>query len=99
MAIRVGIRDLVRNTNILKEHDYVEVEDKKSKKLKGLFISEKLAKEFHEYLEKKSQKEIQEKLDALNSIVEFSKKSNNIFLEGYDKDDPKVLQKVKSMME
>jgi len=69
MTTKVSVRELVRNSNILKEYDFVEVEDKKSKKLRGIFISPKLADEFKEFLEAKEQQEIQKKVDALNGIV------------------------------
>ena len=98
-TIRVGIRDLIRNSNILKEYDYVEIVDKKTHQFRGVFLSEKMAKEFKQYLEDKKQKEIQEKLDALESIVDFAHNSKNSFLEQFAKDDPKVIQKVKGIME
>jgi len=69
MTTKVSVRELVRNSNILKEYDFVEVEDKKSKKLRGIFISPKLADEFKEFLEAKEQQEIQKKVDALNTLV------------------------------
>lgn len=69
MAIRVGVRDLIRNSNILKKYDYVEIEDKKTHKLRGIFISGKVAEEFKKFLEKKKQKKIKEKLEAFENIV------------------------------
>ncbi len=100
MAImRVGIRDLIRNSNILKDYDYVEIEDKKTKQFRGVFLSEKMAKEFKKYLEEKKQKKIQDKLDAIENIVQSVNTSKNHFLEQFDMDDPKVLQNVKGMME
>ncbi len=96
--IKVGIRDLIRNSNILKEYDYVEIEDKKTKELRGVFLSQKMAKEFKKFLEEKKQKKIQEKLDAIENIVKNANSSKNPFLEQFKKDDPKVLQKVKGMM-
>ncbi len=100
MAImRIGIRDLIRNSNILKDYDYVEIEDKKTKQFRGVFLSEKMAKEFKKYLEEKRQKKIQDKLDAIENIVQSVNTSKNPFLEQFDKDDPKVLQKTKGMME
>ena len=97
--ISIGIRELVKDSSILDKYDYIRIEDKKSHKLKGVFISNKYAKEIEEFLEKKKRKEIQEKLNALDNIVEASKTSNNSFLDTFDKDDTKVLQKVKGMME
>ena len=69
MTTKVSVRELVRNSNILKEYDFIEVEDKKSKKLRGIFISPKLADEFKEFLEYRKQQEIQKKIDALNAII------------------------------
>jgi len=65
MTIKVGIRDLVRNSNILVGYDYVEVEDKKTHEYKGLFISPKYADEFKKFLEDKVAKETQKKLDRI----------------------------------
>ena len=58
-----------------------------------------MAKEFKKYLEEKRQKKIQDKLDAIENIVQSVNTSKNPFLEQFDKDDPKVLQKTKDMME
>ena len=98
-TIRVGIRDLIRNSNILKKYDYVEIEDRKTHQLRGVFLSREMAKEFKKYLEEKKKKRIQEKLNALDNIVKFAKSSKNSFLEQFEKDDFKVLQKVKGSME
>ncbi len=67
--IRIGIRELVKDTSILNKYDYIKIEDKKSHKLKGIFISNKYAKEVEEFLKNKEKKEIQEKLEALNSFA------------------------------
>lgn len=95
---RVGIRDLVRNSNELKQYDYVEIEDKKSHELRGVFISPKLAEEFKRYLQERERRVIDEKLEAFESIVNHVETTGNAFMEGYEKDDPKVLQKVKESM-
>ena len=87
MTIRVGVRDLIRNSNILKEYDYVEIEDKKTHKLRGIFVSGKVAEDFKRFLEEEKQKKIQEKLDALNNIIEFAKSSRNYFLDKFDNND------------
>lgn len=99
LEMRVGIRDLMRNSQILKKYDYIEIEDKKTHKLRGIFISGKMAEEFQKFLKEKKQQEIQEKLDALSSIVENAHSSHNEFLDQFEKDDTKILQKVKGMME
>lgn len=65
MTIKVGIRDLVRNSNILNGYDYVEVEDRKTHQFKGLFISPKYADEFKTFLKEKISKIQQKKLDRI----------------------------------
>ncbi len=69
MTMKVGIRDLARNSNILDGYDYIEVEDKKTHEYKGLFISPKYAEEFKSFLEKKEAKAIQEQLDEIMQFV------------------------------
>ena len=98
MTKRVGVREFVKNSTMMDKYDYIEIEDKKSNKLKGIFISSKLAKEFEEFLEQKRKEEIEKKLEAFDKIIEFSNEPNE-FLEQFKKNDPKVLQKVKGMME
>ena len=56
---------MARNANILDGYDYVDVEDKKTHKYKGLFISPKYADEFKRFLEDKISKEHQDKLNRL----------------------------------
>ena len=65
MSIVVGVRDLVRNSNILDGHDYIEVKDKKTNKFKGLFVSAKYADEFKAFLEEKKAKKRKEKLNRI----------------------------------
>ena len=65
MTIKVGMRELARNSNILDGYDYIEVEDKKTHKYKGLFVSPKYAKEFKIFLEDKISKQQQEKWDRI----------------------------------
>jgi hypothetical protein len=67
--IRVDIRELPQNVDKLDGVDYIEVEDKKEKKLQGIFISYRLADEFKKFLEEKKQKEIDEKLKALDRMA------------------------------
>ncbi len=69
MTIKVGIRDLTRNSNILDGYDYVEVEDKKTHEYKGLFISPKYAQEIKRYLENKISKDIQDQLDEMSQFI------------------------------
>jgi len=63
MSTKVGIRELVRDTSILDKYDYIEIEDKKTHKSKGIFVSEKYAKDIQEFLEKTITLEKKKKLD------------------------------------
>ena len=65
MTMKVGMRELARNSNILDGYDYIEVEDKKTHQFKGLFISPKYAKEFKNFLEDKISKQQQKKWDRI----------------------------------
>ena len=72
MTMKVGMRDLARNLNILDGYDYVEVEDKKTHEYKGLFVSPKYADEFKTFLKDKISKQQQEKL---NRVMKFAGRS------------------------
>ncbi len=65
----IGMRDLVRNSNILDGHDYVDVEDKKTHEYKGLFVSPKYIDDVKNFIEEKIK---QEKQDKLDKIMRFS---------------------------
>jgi len=69
MTQRVGVRELTRNFNILQDYDYVEIEDKKSKKTKGLFVSAKYTKEVKEFLDAKLKAQKQKKIDELLELI------------------------------
>ncbi len=69
MTMTVGMRELARNSKILDQYDYVDVEDKKTHEYKGLFISPKYAEEFKKLLEKKIANEKQQELDELMQFV------------------------------
>lgn len=69
MTIKIGYRELARNSNILDGYDYVEVEDKKTHEYKGLFVSPKYAQEFKKFIEDKISNEQQKKLD---DIMQFA---------------------------
>ena len=69
MTITVGMRDLVRNSNILQDYDYVDIEDKKTHEYKGLLISPRYADEFRKLLE---QKILEKKQKELDEIMQFS---------------------------
>ena len=53
MIFKVGIRELARNSNILADHDYIDVEDKRTHEYKGLFVSAVFADEIKEFLDRK----------------------------------------------
>ena len=69
MTTTVGIRELSRNSKLLEQYDYVDVEDKKTHEYKGLFISPKYADEFKKYLDEKISKEKQAQIDNLMRFV------------------------------
>ncbi len=69
MTKRIGIREVTRNFSILDEYDYVEIEDKKTHKVKGIFVSERFLDDVREFLEEKKAKEIQEQLDEISRFV------------------------------
>ena len=69
MTMKVGIRDLTRNYNILDGYDYVDVEDKKTREYKGLFISPKYAEEFKIYLKDKLLKEQNDKWERIKPFI------------------------------
>ncbi len=64
MTASIGTRDIVRNTSILEEYDIVEIEDKKTKKRKGLFISSKYADDVKRFIEAKEKEAREKKLAA-----------------------------------
>jgi hypothetical protein len=68
MTTTVGIRELSRNSKLLEQYDYVDVEDKKTHEYKGLFISPKYADEFKKYLNKKI---TQEKIERIDKLMHF----------------------------
>lgn len=81
MTMKVGMRELARNSNILDGYDYVEVVDKKTHEYKGLFISPKYAEEFIAFLDDKVSSDIQEKLDEIERFAgkgEVHERFNNL---------------------
>ena len=81
MTMKVGMRELARNSNILDGYDYVEVEDKKTHEYKGLFISPKYADEFKAFLDEKLSQNIQEQLDEIKRFAgkgEVHERFNNL---------------------
>ncbi len=61
----MSIRELTRSKNMFAEYDYIDIEDKKAKEYRGVFISQKYAQIVKEFLNKRLEKEKKEKLDAM----------------------------------
>jgi len=69
MTTTIGLRELSRNSKILDDYDYVDVEDKKTHEYKGLFISPKYADELKKYLDEKIFREKQDMLDRIDKFA------------------------------
>jgi len=69
MTKRVGIREFVRNSKILDEYDYIDIEDKKTHEYKGLFISAKYADEFKKLIEARIKQEREKELDVIRRFA------------------------------
>ena len=61
----MSIRELTRNGNMFNKYDYIDIEDKKSKDYKGVFVSAKYANLVKKFLEEQILKEKQNKLNKL----------------------------------
>ncbi len=68
MKAKIGIREFSRKVNNLELYDYIEVVDKKTKKSKGIFVSEKYAEVVKDFLENIIK---EKKLKELNEIMKF----------------------------
>jgi hypothetical protein len=69
MTKTVSIRELSRNTGLLSEYDYVDIEDQKSHEYKGVFIPPHYAAEVKAFLEKKIR---DEKTKKVARIMKFA---------------------------
>lgn len=65
----LSVRELSRNSDIFKKYDYIDIEDKKTKEYKGVFVSSEYAELVKEFLQKTIEKEREKKLSA---IMKFS---------------------------
>jgi cytochrome P450 len=65
MTTTIGIRDLARSSSVLKDFDYVSIEDKKTHKRKGLMVSDQYADEVEKYLKKIIAKKQQQDIDDI----------------------------------
>lgn len=72
MTTTVSIRELSRNTNILANYDYIEIEDRKTHEFKGLFVSPHLAVEVKKFIEEKLENEKRIKIDKLIKFAGFA---------------------------
>ena len=69
MATTIGIRELARGSSILKEYDYVNIEDKKTHQRKGLIVSDQYADEVEKYLKKIIAKKKQQRIDKIMKMA------------------------------
>lgn len=83
----IGIRELVRNSKIIENYDYIEIEDKKTHEKKGLLISPKYADEFKKLLDKKISQAKQAKVDR---IMQFAGIADGEFTNLASKDIKKI---------
>ena len=83
----IGIRELVRNSKIIENYDYVEIEDKKTHEKKGILISPKYADEFKKLLDKKISQAKQAKVDR---IMQFAGIADGEFTNLTSKDIKKM---------
>jgi len=67
MTKTLSIRELTRSGNILLDYDYIDIEDKKSHKYKGVFVPEQYAMEVKEFID---QKLLMKKQKQKSSILE-----------------------------
>ena len=69
MTAKVGIREFTRNPSLMDEYSFIEIEDKKSKKLKGAFISNEYLDEVKELIEKKEQEKKAKRMQGIMKYV------------------------------
>ena len=69
MTKTMSIRELTRNGNMFNKYDYIDIEDKKSKNYKGVFVSAKYADMVKKFLEEQI---LKEKQDKLNKLMKFA---------------------------
>jgi hypothetical protein len=69
MTARLGVREITRNFNILESYDYIEIEDKKTHSLKGLFVSAELLDEVKNFIDKKIKAKKKKEIDEMMQFV------------------------------
>ncbi len=72
MTVKIGVRELARNSNILTGHDYIDVEDKKTHEYKGVFVSAVYADEIKVFLDRIIAAKKKKKLDAIMRFAGFA---------------------------
>ncbi len=65
MTKKIGVRELARNIKVLDEYDILEIEDKKTRRCKGVFVSSKYADEVKKFIENKERENKERKLRSL----------------------------------
>jgi hypothetical protein len=66
---RLGVREITRNFNILENYDYVEIEDKKTHVLKGLFVSAELLNDVKAFIDAKLQTKQRDEIDDMMQLM------------------------------
>jgi hypothetical protein len=69
MTKRLGIREITRNFSVLEEFDYVEVEDKKTHHIKGLFVSVEFLDAVKALINQKIEDKKKRELEAFSQYV------------------------------
>ena len=69
MTAKMGIRDITRNFSKLEDYDYIEIEDKKTHKIKGMFVSEKYIDEVKSMLKDRQKSQKQKEIDEMKEYV------------------------------
>ena len=77
MTMKIGVRDLARNSNILTGYDYIDVEDKKTHEYKGLFVSANHAEMVKKFIDKKIRQKQQSELDEVLQFVGIADGDSN----------------------
>lgn len=77
MNTNMSIRDLTRSGKKLADYDYIDIEDKKSKEYKGVFVSSKYADEVKHFLDKKLANEKKQRLDKLLKFIGIANGDTN----------------------
>ena len=93
MTTTIGIRELARGSSILKEYDYVNIEDKKTHQRKGLIVSDQYADEVEKYLKKIIAKKKQQRIDKIMKMAGTIKMD-----EKYKDMNSKELRRVKNIV-